>query len=63
MIIGGKAYQALKRNPDPSTSESLFIEKMREIKQAIKLIVKEAGRIARGKYEDFFDRKGIFDYT
>lgn len=41
---------------------------MGEIKQVmkliiIKLIVKEAGRIARGKYEDFFDRKGIFDYT
>lgn len=29
----------------------------------MKLFVKEAGKIAREKYEDFFDRKGIFDYT
>ena len=26
----------------------------------MKLFVKEAGKIAREKYEDFFDRKGIF---
>jgi hypothetical protein len=57
LIIGGKAYQALKRNPDPSTSESVFIEKMREIKQTMKLFVKEAGKIAREKNGRNFSSK------
>jgi hypothetical protein len=61
LIIRGKAYQALKRNPDPSTSESFFIEKIRKIKQAMKLFVKEAGKIAREKNgRDFSSKISMF---